>query len=123
MSFFRACHIIKQLKMTAKGRLIMREHFWPTFCRLFSMGDACAIETLVYHEIVNFRTEMTEVTYKFLLTKILQRAEWEILDVSRLKAFYMDMSPCLPNLVSVPIILMGKIYAKLSFFFSQIFAV
>ncbi|XP_075239947.1 transient receptor potential cation channel subfamily M member 2-like isoform X3 [Convolutriloba macropyga] len=56
----RACHIIKQLKMTAKGRLIMREHFWPTFCRLFSMGDACAIETLVYHEIVNFRTEMTE---------------------------------------------------------------
>ena len=52
---------MKELKMNEEGRSVLRENFWSCFFKLFAKGDAEAIETLLYHEIVDVRQEMTRV--------------------------------------------------------------
>ena len=42
----------------------VRNSFWPCFIEMFSRGDPKAIETLLFHEIVDVKQEMSQVHLK-----------------------------------------------------------
>ncbi len=56
----RACMLILKLNTTEEGRFILRKNFWASFVRLFALGEARAIETILHHEFVDIKEEMTK---------------------------------------------------------------